>query len=80
MQIGRWIVYPETRFVSESTIRSWINDDIANGVTPPVDAEQLSLDDVCKILEDIGSVSFAPAQAKRSQLRAERAMELALRD
>ncbi len=52
---GRWIIYPETRFVSADTLRMWYSDGLANG---EVITGATTLDEMCAALADAGFVTF----------------------
>lgn len=52
---GRYIVWPERRFLSDTDLISWANDILADNDESPID----NLDDAVTILDDSGEVTFA---------------------
>lgn len=82
MTNGRYTLYPETRFVSEENLRMALMDDIANKECPNAEltadeASKLSLDEVCKLLDE--HFTFAAPTADVSALRDRAKMEAAMR-
>ena len=56
--MGRWIIYPESRFVTEEELRRKFFDAVANGEIDE-DETDYTLDSICKLLENTGKVTFA---------------------
>lgn len=80
---GRWIIYPETRFISYDQLVSWLKDDIANGDVllntgldiNQTDVDKMHINDIVKLLEDGGSVTFADPKTPLNHLEALQRME-----
>ena len=67
---GRWIIYPETQFVSEERLLGWFRDAIANEeISYDGDPTFVHIDEVCEILADAGIVTFAKRDADEEALR-----------
>lgn len=58
-QNGRWIIWPQTKFLTEDQIRTMLSDAIANEKTAIDDPNSFSLDEVCVLLMDIGVATFS---------------------
>ena len=71
---GRWVTYPQTRFLSYDEIYSYAADAAADGEFDPNEFEcqsvqEMAFEDVVSVLEDIGWFTFASQSSKVSQLR-----------
>jgi hypothetical protein len=57
---GRWIIWPERRFVPAKNLISWAQDAVANGEVSDMfkDLEVKSLNDAVEVLNDSGNVTF----------------------
>jgi len=70
---GRWIIYPETKFVPETKLRVMLTDAIDNGeVSNDISVNEvyaMPLYEVCNILSDIGSVTFVDVTEDESLLK-----------
>jgi len=56
------MTYPEYRYVSEERVRSWAEDDVANGDLPSdvtqKDVHTMDIEDLIRLMCDTGSVSL----------------------
>jgi hypothetical protein len=71
-----WIIYPDTRQVSESTLRGWLADDISDGdIIFDGDPKTADIEMVMELLSDTGKVTFAARNADEAILNSRREAE-----
>ena len=86
MKNGRWAIYPEHRFFTESQLRMMLSDAIANGEIdsignrPGVSPEESSIQEICEILEDGGRITFASPDVQDSAMQERAYFEFLDRD
>ena len=56
---GRWMIWPERRFVPAAEIVEWANDRVADGMVGDEPEYNGTLDEAVRVLEYIGSATFA---------------------